>query len=157
MPEDIACESELPPEADNDHGQSDDGGDAPGSQSVPARSLRLRKALRWDGVVHASASCHAPDRREAQDPPWACLRILTVWLAEDDSDERDRDEDDKWREASVRVATDMSSAANGTAVSVSANRRPGTVTPRALGCIVVRDKDPAEEDVPSVIPAQKSE
>jgi hypothetical protein len=65
VPEDIACESEVPSEADSEQGQSDDRSDAPGSQNVLARSLRLRRALRWDGIVHGSASCHGPDRREA--------------------------------------------------------------------------------------------
>ena len=59
VPEDIACESELSPEADNEQRQGDDRGDTPGSQSVRTRPLRLRKVLRWGGVVHASASCQA--------------------------------------------------------------------------------------------------
>jgi hypothetical protein len=41
MPEDIACESKVPSEADSEQGKGDDGSDAPGSQNVPAGSLRL--------------------------------------------------------------------------------------------------------------------
>jgi hypothetical protein len=67
MPEDIAGESEVPSETDSEQGQSDDGSNAPGSQNVPARSLLLRRAVRWDGIVHGSASCHGPDRRELQE------------------------------------------------------------------------------------------
>jgi hypothetical protein len=59
VPEDIACESEVPSEADSEQGHSDDGSDAPGSQNVRARSLRLRRALRWDGIVHSRPSCMA--------------------------------------------------------------------------------------------------
>ena len=29
---------------------------------MPARFLRLRKAFRWDGIIHGSASCHGWDR-----------------------------------------------------------------------------------------------
>ena len=63
--EDIACESEVPSEPDSQQRQSDHRRDAPGSQTVPARSRRLRRALGWDDIVHGSASCHGPDRREA--------------------------------------------------------------------------------------------
>ncbi len=60
MPEDITRESEVPSEADGEKHQSDDGSDAPGSQNVLARSLLLRgAALRWVGIVHGSAYCHA--------------------------------------------------------------------------------------------------
>jgi hypothetical protein len=60
VPEDITRESEVPSEADGEKHQSDDGSDAPGSQNVLARSLRLRGAApRWVGIVHGSASCHA--------------------------------------------------------------------------------------------------
>jgi hypothetical protein len=55
VPEDIAREAEASPEADNEQGKREDGSDAPRSQNVPARSLRLRKVLRRDRVVHSSA------------------------------------------------------------------------------------------------------
>jgi hypothetical protein len=65
VPEDIARESEVPSEGDGEQGQSDNGSDAPGSQNVLASFLLLRRAaLRWVGIVHGSASCHRPDRRE---------------------------------------------------------------------------------------------
>jgi hypothetical protein len=48
VPEDIPRESEVPSDGDSEHGQSDDGGDAPGSQSVPAAGWLLLE----DGVVH---------------------------------------------------------------------------------------------------------
>jgi hypothetical protein len=60
VPEDIARESEVPSEAESEQGKTDDGSDAPGSQNVFARSLRLRSgALRCEGIIHGSASCHA--------------------------------------------------------------------------------------------------
>src|SRR6188472_3179935 len=52
VPEDIAHEPELPSEADSEQGESHDGSKAPGSQKVSARSLRLRRALGWDGIIH---------------------------------------------------------------------------------------------------------
>jgi len=53
LPEDIARESEAPSEGDSQHGQSDDGSDAPGSQNVPVASWPLRRGLRLeDGIVH---------------------------------------------------------------------------------------------------------
>jgi hypothetical protein len=59
VPEHLACESEVPSEADGDKHQCDDGGDAPGSQNVLARAPVLRWAtLRWDSIFHRSASCH---------------------------------------------------------------------------------------------------
>jgi hypothetical protein len=48
VPEDIARESEAPSESDNEHGQSDDGSDAPGSQNVLAAGWLVLE----DGVVH---------------------------------------------------------------------------------------------------------
>ena len=45
VPEDIARESEPPSEGESEHGQSDDGSDAPGRQNVPAAgSLLLEDA-----------------------------------------------------------------------------------------------------------------
>jgi hypothetical protein len=53
VPEDIACESEVPSEADSEQGQSDERSDAPRSQNVPASSLLLRRAvLRSVVIVH---------------------------------------------------------------------------------------------------------
>jgi hypothetical protein len=48
VPEDIAPESEVPSEGDSEHGHSDDGSDAPGSQNVPTAGWLLLE----DGVVH---------------------------------------------------------------------------------------------------------
>jgi hypothetical protein len=48
VPEDIARESEAPSDGDSEHGQSDGGSDAPGSQTVPAAGWLLLE----DGVVH---------------------------------------------------------------------------------------------------------
>jgi hypothetical protein len=52
VPEDISRESEASSDGDSDHGQSDDGSEAPGSQSVPAAGWLLVE----DGVVHRGAS-----------------------------------------------------------------------------------------------------
>jgi hypothetical protein len=58
VPEDIARESEVPSEADGEQGQSDDGGDAPRSQNVPASSLLLWRSPHSRVGIHGSASSH---------------------------------------------------------------------------------------------------
>jgi hypothetical protein len=60
VPDHTSHESDLPSEADSQKYEGNDGSDAPGSQNAPARSLLLRRALRWDGIVHGSPSCHLP-------------------------------------------------------------------------------------------------
>src|SRR5262245_13131987 len=90
MPEDIACESEGSPEDEHERGQTDDGGDAPGSQDVSARSLLLRReALRWHRIVHGSASCHGVDCRDGRvSRRWAVRGRGAIYLSIEAASER---------------------------------------------------------------------
>ena len=55
VPEDIARESQVPPQTEGEKHQTHDDGDSPRGQNALATSLLLRRAaLRWVGNVHGT-------------------------------------------------------------------------------------------------------
>jgi hypothetical protein len=80
VPENIARESEAPSEGDGEHGQSDDGSDAPGSQNVSAAGWLLedgivhRRILTWPGRVRRRATSRRRAGQSLLLPRCSCAR-----------------------------------------------------------------------------------